>query len=320
MNASSDQRRSTMNKYKTFFLSVAFIAFVLSLISNYATSSVVNIEDQINMILLSCDNSIGGIKINAQMTMTYEKGFFNSTQISRKKRTDDRDYARDDITTKDTNELIISETDVDQIRNLEIIFSGGKTQITHVVQPNIEENKEWSYIDFIEPGKFYSISNRNRKTDQQMVNIEDRLGAPDSFNTMTAHSFGRGLSFFLENRKTLEIDESNPNLYILKVYIENQVEPFGIFILDKSKSFCWTSAQFLANGTIEAKSEASDFKEIDGVWIPFTITSFSYLDGFDKWAWKNKVIIQEVTFLDESQKVLDVFDLIPANTKIFKNN
>jgi len=307
-----------MTKMKKSIFVALLVVVTGGFVVNYALSLPKISNEQINMLCSSCDSAIDGLAIKAKMTMTYEKTYFNNRQFARKERVESRNQSRNGQMIDRTYTPINSENDVDQVRDLDMITLGGKTQVIHNVHPSIEDETSWSYIDFFEPGKFYSISTRNKETGQQMVESEDRVGAPDSFNTMTAHSFGRGLSNFADFNKSLEADENDSNISYLKVFAEDEDSLFAVFTLDKSKGFCWTAVRFFTNGSVEAKIEASDFLQVDGVWIPYTITSYSFLKGYEEWAWRNKVEIQDASFLTGDKKIeLNVSDIIPADAKIY---
>lgn len=312
-------KEKTMNITKKLYISILFTicCLIIFLLASTSANTVTN-DDQIDILCSSVDCAINGITIKATMKMTFDKSHRNQHELEKQSYINNRRKSRNGIRPEQYEQKII-DTDFELVRDLVIENDGTNTLVRHQLHQNAVNNDPIEHILFYEPGKEHFISLRNRKTRQMKDSITNTAGPIDSFNNSTAYSYGRGLSLFISSKKVLKERSDDPNLFELKVYdaISNQLT--ASIILDKTRGYCWRNVQIIVNNKISAEYFASNFKKVNDVWLPFRldVVSYSLEDDNKKWLQKRVEEIQEA-FFPSDKKQLNVFDVVPANTEIYK--
>jgi len=256
------------------------------------------------------------------MTTTYGMASYNALEqdkallINAK-----REMTKARLEKRDTNssssivpyEAQVADQDVVQSRKLDISILNGKVRVFQDFANDLDD-----HIEFYEPGKFYSIFRFDSLSYQKQVTIETRLGLTNSFNSMTAYTFGRGLSTFLGFVN--QLDKLSDNQYKLTFFNSSDNKwKVSEFELDSTKGYCWTLGCFYSqDGSVEAKCTATDFREFNNTWFPYHVEIVSYTKG--EFSFKHDLTIEEISSLSDSVIDLNVFDDIPSDSVILKDD
>ncbi|MFH1741904.1 MAG: methyltransferase domain-containing protein [bacterium] len=224
-------------------------------------------DPEINRLCRSVDSAVASFQFEVKCRDTFSKETFQHRLDIRNKR----------LIAAGHEELVDERTAAGLgvfERVISIVAANGKVQI---------EDKSIAPAFGGEPGQSAGRPQTDKNMDvypyeeedsqQHMLDISsDNLPSPFLF--ITHLSFGRGLSYYSGLHMELISKEDTQNLESLLVYESRAEErPIATFLLDKNRDFCWTHANIFDNeGNITVSVEASDFRKVDDVWIPFQTT------------------------------------------------
>ncbi|RJP34153.1 MAG: hypothetical protein C4527_02585 [Candidatus Omnitrophota bacterium] len=274
--------------------------------------------ERISVLLQSVDNSIEGIEIKATLKLT----------------TVNQERLKEDVILSEEGKAIevpqhrrsAAKTlkNFEQQRIIEMTFAGGMTQVIHQMEEN-ESHKEYSFMEFHglnEDATSDTNPNTGRKT--HLITGKSRMVA---FTTPVCHTFGRGLSHFSDLPMQMEAPKDDNSLYTLTIE-KSDVPFFGTFILDHNKGFCWVEGEYY-NGPPGYENKvvvtASDFRKIDGVWIPYVVkvTFHVPINGEYVITTISDYQIQEVSFCEdvaEKAKALDYLTNFQTGDEIIRGD
>jgi hypothetical protein len=93
--------------------------------------------------------------------------------------------------------------------------------------------------------------------------------------------------------KSKNVENPQDDIYTVTVRDNFEFET-GKVTVDKSKDYCWTEKYFYNTDGLYIEEQASDFRQVDGVWFPFHLESTMYLPE-NEWTDKNKIRRKTVT-------------------------
>lgn len=263
-----------------------------------------------DLLLQSVDSTINAICIKTTVSTRENKIFFNKRE-NQKEEIINKRRQRGTKNPFDPYRAKVVDSDPVNISLENISVLNNKTRIVRDYENDVED-----HIVFYEPGKMYEIRYRDRDMTQKMVYIDEINDKVYPFNAITAHTFGRGLSFYAGVPKRLEkIDDS---LYKLLIYSPKDTDKtVAEFVLDSAKDFCWTKGTlYNDSGDVQMELTATSYKEIDSNYYPFHVTLSAYHDG--DFAYQHDVNVNTIERLNEDSEELNVFNDIPTNARIIK--
>ena len=166
-------------------------------------------------------------------------------------------------------------------RMVTVVVTGGKTHVEEKIVPSAGDNKPASSSPQVhaetEPnGRLFDGQHPRQRTFDL-----DRENIPSPLEFVTHLSFGRGLSYYSGFHIERVPQQGAPHLESLLIYPSRAEEkPMATFLLDGKKGHCWTQASaFDSEGNVTASASTSDFRNVDGVWIPFRVMYERFREG-----------------------------------------
>lgn len=229
----------------------------------------------VEQLCTSVDSAFDNVKITATLTITTSNSLYQRLKEGgAKPRRRGRTTNWPDLQGK-----IIQE------RNLEIICRDGVVTVLHDIHTN----------PFGKPLRHQEVYNL-----KDIGSEQNDVLVPDGMRTPTQLTFGRGLSYYIENPVYMVENASDNQKYNVTFKSTDNKITKVLATVDKEKGFCWTDLKsFDSNSILRLIATASDYRKVDGTWFPFQVEFIDFHDNGD-WDQRRVYKIDSIESIQES--------------------